>query len=157
MEIHDFLAGIAVLIGLAGTVVMILPGIVLQVVAVAIWAFEESTVTGWIVLGLVVALALAATVLKYVFPGRRLREVGIPRSVLFLAVVAGTIGLFFLVIGAPLGFLLVIYLFERARVGRDRAWTSTKEAVKALMTSVGIELAGGFLILLAFVAGALLT
>jgi uncharacterized protein len=157
LEIHDILAGIAVLIGLVGTVVMILPGIALQVVAVAIWAFEESTGIGWSVLGLVIALAVAATVLKYVFPGRRLREVGIPRPVLFLAVLAGTVGFFFLVIGAPLGFLLVIYLFERARVGPDRAWTSTREAVKALMTSVGIELAGGFLILLVFAAGALLT
>lgn len=157
MEIHDLLAGIAVLIGLVGTVVMILPGIVLQVVAVALWAFEESTFAGWIVLGLVVGLALAATVLKYVFPGRRLREVGIPRSVLLLAVVAGTIGFFVFVVGAPLAFLLVIYLFERARVGSERAWSSTKAAVKALMTSVGIELAGGFLILLAFAAGAVLT
>ena len=157
MEIHDVLAGIAVLIGLVGTVVMILPGIVLQVVAVAIWAFEESTVIGWVVFGLVIALAVAASVLKYVFPSRRLREVGIPRSVLLLAVIAGTIGFFFLVIGAPLGFLLVIYLFERTRVGKERAWTSTKEAVRALMTSVGIELAGGFLILLVFAAGALLT
>ncbi|HJQ76049.1 MAG TPA: DUF456 domain-containing protein [Acidimicrobiia bacterium] len=157
MEIHDILAGVAVLIGLAGTVVMILPGIPLQVVAVALWAFEESTVTGWIVLGVVIVLAAGATVLKYVFPGRRLREVGIPRSVLFLAVIAGTIGIFFFVVGAPLAFLLVIYLFERARVGSERAWSSTKAAVRALMTSVGIELAGGFLILLAFVAGALLT
>lgn len=157
MEIHDLLAGIAVLIGLVGTVVMILPGIVLQVVAVALWAFEESTFAGWVVLGLVVGLALAATVLKYVFPGRRLREVGIPRSVLLLAVVAGTIGFFVFVVGAPLAFLLVIYLFERARVGSERAWSSTKAAVKALMTSVGIELAGGFLILLAFAAGAVLT
>lgn len=157
MEIHDILAGIAVLIGLAGTVVMILPGIVLQVVAVAIWAFEESTLLGWVVLGLVLALAVAATALKYVFPGRRLREVGIPRSVLALAVIAGTVGFFFFVVGAPLAFLTVIYVFERARVGRGRAWASTKEAIKALMTSVGIELAGGALILVVFVAGALLT
>ncbi|HWB89603.1 MAG TPA: DUF456 domain-containing protein [Acidimicrobiia bacterium] len=157
MELHDFLAGIAVLVGLVGTVVAIIPGIVLQVVAVGIWALEESSVIGWIVLGLVFSLAVAATVLKYAFPGRRLREVGIPRSVLFLAVFAGTIGLFFAVVGGPLAFLGVIYLFERARVGAERAWTSTKEAARAVMTSVGIELAGASLILVVFAVGAVLT
>lgn len=64
MEIHDILAGFAVLAGLVGIVVVVLPGIVLQVIAVTVWAFEESTVVAWSVLTVVVGLAVAASVLK---------------------------------------------------------------------------------------------
>lgn len=158
MEIHDILAGIGVLVGLVGIVLVFLPGLILQVAAVLIWAFEESNPIAWVVLGLVVVIAVGATVLKYLYPHRRLAAAGLPGWVLFVAVVAGAIGLFAIpVVGAPIGFVLTIYVFERARHGSGRAWPSTKAAVRAVLTSIGIELAGGFLILIVFVAGALLT
>lgn len=158
MELHDVLAGIAVFAGLIGIVVLILPGLVLQVAAVAIWAFEESTAVGWVVLGLVLALAVGASVVKYMFPSRRLKEQGVPGSVLLMAVVVAVVGLFAIpVIGAPLGFILTVYVFERVRRGKETAWPSTKSALRAVFTSIGIELAGGFLIAIVFVGGALLT
>lgn len=146
------------LVGLIGIVVVFLPGLALQSAAVALWALEESTVTGWVVLGLVVALAVAASVIKYLFPGRRLREAGIPGWVLLMAVIVAIVGLFAIpVIGAPLGFVATVYGFERMRRGKERAWPSTKGALKAVFTSIGIELAGGFLIAVVFFGGALLT
>ena len=158
MEIHDILAGIGVLVGLVGIVLVFLPGLALQVAAILIWAFEESNLIGWVVLGLVVVIAAGALIFKYLHPGRQLKEAGLPGWLLFLAVVAAIVGFFAVpVVGAPLFFLAAIYLFERARRGRGRAWPSTKAAVRALITSIGIELAGGFLILIVFVAGTLLT
>ena len=158
MEIHDVLAGIAVLIGLVGIVLVFLPGLALQVAAVAVWAFEESTVTGWAVLAVVVVLAVATSVLKYLYPGRRLRAAGLPGWLLLAAVLVAIVGLFVVpVIGAPLGFTATIYLFERARHGAARAWPSTKQALRAVLTSIGIELGGGFVIVAVFVLGALLT
>lgn len=158
MEVHDLLAGIAVLVGLIGIVLVFLPGMLLQVVAVFLWALEESNAVGWLVFGVVVTLVLATTILKYVFPKRKLTAAGIPGWLLFLAVAVAIVGLFIIpVVGAPLGFVLTIYVFERARHGRERAWPSTKTAVRSVLTSMGIELAGGFLILLVFVAGALAT
>lgn len=158
MEFHDLLAGLAVLIGLVGIVVVFLPGLVLQVLAVGLWAFEESTAIGWAVFVVVVAVGVGATVLKYAFPHRRLREAGIPGWVLFVAVVAAVLGLFAIpVVGAPIGFVLTVYVFERARVGRSRAWPSTKTALRAVLTSTGIELAGGFVIFVVFLIGALTT
>lgn len=146
------------LVGLIGIVVVIVPGLVLQVAAVALWAFEESAVPGWVVLGLVLALAVGTSVVKYVFPGRRLKEEGVPGSVLLLAVLVAIVGLFAIpVVGAPLGFILTVYVFERMRRGKEQAWPSTKSAVRAAFTSIGIELAGGFLIAIVFFAGALLT
>lgn len=156
MEIHDVLAGLAVLVGLVGIVLVFLPGLALQVVAVVLWAFEESSAVGWVVVSLVIVLAVTATVLKYLYPGRRLREAGIPNWVLFTALMVAIVGLFVVpVVGFPLGFVLAIYLFERARVGSERAWPSTKTAVRAVLTSTGIELAGGFLIAVVFFSGAL--
>lgn len=158
MELHDVLAGIAVLVGLVGIVLTVIPGLAIQVIAVTIWAFEEGTAIGWVVLGLVIALAAAATILKYLFPHRRLREEGVPGRVLFVAVVVAVIGFFVIpVVGAPIGFILTVYLYERIRRGPERAWPSTKTAVKAVLTSTGIELAGGFLILIVFLAGVFLT
>lgn len=158
MELHDVLAGIGVLAGLVGIVLVFLPGLLLQVVAVAIWAFEESTVVGWLVLGVVLTIALGATVAKYLFPQRRMRAEGVPGWLVLVAVLVAVVGLFVVpVVGAPLGFVLTIYVFERVRRGPARAWPSTKSALKALLTSTGIELAGGFLILVVFVFAAWLT
>jgi hypothetical protein len=158
LELHDILAGLAVLVGLVGIVLVFLPGIALQVVAVFVWALEESTPTAWVVFGVVMVLAVAATVLKYVFPGRRLKEEGVPGWVLLVAVGGGIVGFFLIpVVGAPIGFVLAVYVFERIRRGPSQAWPSTQTAIKAVLTSTGIELVGGFLILLTFVAGAILT
>lgn len=158
MEIHDILAGLVVLVGLVGIVVVVLPGIALQVVAVALWAWEESTLTAWVVVGLVAAIAVTASVLKYLSPGRRLRAAGVPGWVLLAAVLVGIVGLFVIpVIGAPIGFVVTIYVFERGRLGKNLAWPSTRGALRAVLTSIGIELAGGFLIAIVFFAGALLT
>lgn len=158
MEVHDFLAGIGVLVGLVGIVLVFLPGLVLQVAAVFFWALEESNPIAWVVLGIVVVIAATAMIFKYLHPGRQLRAAGLPGWLLFLALIAATVGLFVIpVIGAPLFFVATVYVFERVRRGRARAWPSTKAAVRALLTSIGIELAGGFLILIVFVAGAFLT
>lgn len=152
------LAGLVVLAGLLGIVVVVFPGIALQVFAVAVWALEESSPVGWTVLGLVVGMAVATTIVKYLSPGKRLKQAGMPGWLLLVAVLIAIVGLFAIpVVGAPLGFVSTIYVFERVRKGRERAWPSTRSALRALLQSIGIELAGGFLITVAFFAGALLT
>jgi hypothetical protein len=157
LELHDVLAGLALLLGLVGIVTVILPGLALQVAAVAIWAFVESTFIGWMILALVIGVGVAAVVLKYLYPGRQLREAGIPGWLLLAAVMVAIVGLFAVpVVGAPVGFVLTIYIFERARLGKAVAWPSTKVALRAVFTSIGIELAGGFLIAVVFFVGAIL-
>lgn len=158
LEIHDILAGAVVLIGLVGIVLVFIPGIALQAIAVSVWAFEESSGVGWAVLVLVLGVAVAVTVLKFLYPRKRLIEAGVPSWVLFAAVLAAIVGLFVIPLaGAPIAFVGAIYMFERARVGRSQAWPSTKVALRALLTSTGIELVGGFLIAGTFFAGALIS
>jgi len=49
------------------------------------------------------------------------------------------------VVGLVLGFVLGVYLAERARLGRDGAWPSTRTALGAVGWSILIELAAGLL------------
>ena len=81
-----------------------------------------------------------------------------PGGYLFLAAGVAIIGFFAIpVVGAPIGFVMTIYVLTRIRVGREQAWPSTKAALKAIVHSVGIELAGGSLIALIWVAAMLAT
>jgi hypothetical protein len=149
---------VVVFLGLGGIVIPILPGLTLQVAAVMVWAVAEGSPMGWVVAGVSVVVAGVATVLKYTRPGRRLKEAGVPTRVLAVAVVAAIVGFFVVpVVGVVLGFVLALYVFERARVGRERAWPSTRTALLAIAQSIGIELAGGLLILIVFVAAVFLT
>lgn len=147
LEIHDLIAGIAIAIGLVGIVVALVPGLPLEVVAIVLWAFEEGSPLGWTVTAAAVLIALAVTALKYLRPGRRLREAGVSRSQLIIAVLVGVVGFFVIpVVGGPLAFMAALYLMQRARVGPEHAGYSTRVALKAIAVSIGIELAGGFVI-----------
>ena len=64
-----------------------------------------------------------------------------------IATAVAIVGLFVIpVVGAPIGFVLAIYVFERIRVGAEHAWPATKTSLGAVATSIGIELATGLLI-----------
>lgn len=118
-----------------------------------VWAWEDGSTSSWVIAGLSVVVVIAVSVLKFQRPGRKLREAGIPMWVLTLAVAAGFVGFFAIaVVGGPIAFVLTIYLFElRKRDGR--AWTSTKAALRAVLQSIGIELAGGFVVVVLLLVG----
>ncbi|HEY5890935.1 MAG TPA: DUF456 domain-containing protein [Acidimicrobiia bacterium] len=143
----EFLVGVVMLIGLAGIVLPVIPGLVLILAAVFVWALEESSTVAWGVFGVALLLAIAATVVKYLIPGRNLKEAGIPTSTLLVASLGAFIGFFAIpIVGAPVGFVIGIYLTEWRRVGRQRAWPATKTSAGQAALSIGIELAGGLLI-----------
>lgn len=145
-----------VLVGLVGVVAVFVPGLALQVLAILLWAVAEPSPWSWAVFAVVLAIGVGASVLKYLHPGRRLRAAGIPAWLLLVAATSAAVGFFVIpVIGAPLGFVLSIYLFERRRRGKEAAWPSTRQALLAIATSIGIELAGAFVIAVVFFAAAL--
>lgn len=139
--------GVLILVGLAGILLPVLPGLLLITGAVTVWAVVEGGGVAWTVAGLAVLLALAGSVVKYLVPGRRLKDAGIPRSTLLLAGGLAIAGFFVIpVIGAAIGFVLGIYLAERRRLGPEPAWPSTRASVGAVGLSIGIELLAGLLI-----------
>jgi hypothetical protein len=99
------------------------------------------------VLAVAVAIVVVGTVVKYLLPGRRLRDSGVPGRTIAAGAVLGVVGFFVIpVVGLFVGFVLGVYLVELARLGgHERAWPSTKEALGAVGWSILIELATGLL------------
>lgn len=159
MTASVWIPALLIVIGMAGIVVPAVPGLLLVLAAVLIWSWETGTALGWAVFAVAVVLWGAGLVLRYAVPERRLRAAGVRRSSLVLAALLGAVGFFVVpVVGAALGFVLGIYLVELAHSrSRADAWASTRSAVAAVVTSMGIEMATAVAIALTWIVGVLLT
>lgn len=154
----EILCALVVALGLIGILVPILPGSVLILGAVVVWALATGGALAWTTTGVVAAVLVAGGVVKYLVPGRRLQVAGIPASTQWAGVGLGIVGFFVVpVVGLFLGFVLGIYAAEHRRLGAQRAWPSTKHALRAVGLSILIELAAGVVATLAWVAGVLAT
>jgi uncharacterized protein YqgC (DUF456 family) len=154
----EFLVALAIAVGLVGILVPILPGSVLILGAVLVWAWYVGGATAWVVFAVVAALLVAGAVVKYLLPTRRLKEVGVPASTQWVGAALGVVGFFVIpVVGLFIGFVLGVYLAEVRRVGSAAAWPSTKHALKAVGLSILIELVAGVLATFVWVAGVLAT
>jgi uncharacterized protein YqgC (DUF456 family) len=153
------LVALVIAVGLVGIVVPLIPGILLVFGAIAVWAVVENNVTGWVTLGVVAALVAASTLIKYLWPMRRMRAADVSTWSLVAGAVLGIVGFFVIpLVGLVIGFVLGVYLAELSNRRDQRlAWTSTKHAVKGVALSVGVELAGALLATVAWVAGVYLT
>ena len=163
----DLLAGDAarvvppllIVLGLVGIVVPVLPGMLLVLAGMLVFALGAGSTTGWVLFGLSVVAAGAGAALQYLVPGRRMRQQGVRTSTLVLAVLLAVVGFVVIpVVGAVLGFVLGIWLVEVGRgAGRAQAWTRTRHAAFAVLQSVGIELVAGLVVAGLYVAGLLVT
>jgi uncharacterized protein YqgC (DUF456 family) len=151
------LVALAIAVGLVGIVVPLLPGALLVLAAIAVWAVVEHTVVAWVALGIATALIVASTVIKYLWPARRMRQADVGRWSLFSGAVLGIIGFFVIpVLGLVLGFVLGVYLAELAlRHDGRRAWASTVHAIKGVALSVGVEMCGALLATMVWVGAVL--
>lgn len=147
MEVATVIAAVLVVVGIVGIVLPVLPGLVLVVAGVAVWAVPRGDAMAWTVLGIVVAIVLIGSVVKYLVPGRALRDSGVPGRTIAAGAVLGVIGFFVIpVVGLFIGFVLGVYLAELARLGGGgAAWPSTRRALAAVGWSVVIEMATGLL------------
>ena len=153
------LVGLAMLVGLIGIAVPLLPGLLVVWAAVLVWAFEVGTTAGWVVFGIATALALTGFLLQYLLPGRRMTKAGVTTSSTLAGAALALVGFFAIpVVGAFLGFPLGIYLAERIKLGTHaRAWTSTTHALKAIALSMGIEFVTGLAIASTWIVGVITT
>ena len=140
----EVLCGLAILLGILGTVLPVLPGALLIGGSVLVWALlVAQDAAGWVTFALVVALLVAGQVVKYYTAGRHMTASGVPGRTLMVAGVAGIVGFFVVpVIGLVLFFVLALYLAERYRMGTAQgARRSTVTALKAVGLSILVELA----------------
>jgi uncharacterized protein len=155
----EVMVGLAVLVGLVGVVVPVLPGALLVWAAVAVWALLTGSALGWGVLAVATASVGAAQVVKYVIPDRRLRAAGVPRRSIVLGGLLGIVGFFVIpVVGLVIGFVGGVYLAERRRLGgHAAARRSTVLAARAAGLAVMVELAGALVAALAWLGVAVTT
>ena len=154
----EVLVALAIAVGLVGILVPVLPGSVLVLGAILVWAWELGSATAWVVFGVAAAVLVLGGVVKYLVPNRRLKGAGIPASTQWIGAALGIVGFFVIpVVGLVIGFVLGVYLAEYGRLGARAAWPSTKHALKAVGLSILIELAAGVVATFVWVAGVVLT
>jgi hypothetical protein len=136
-----------------------LPGALLVLGAVLVWAAVEGTALAWAVGALAVVATVVAAVGKYLVAGRHLKSGGVPNRTLLWGGLAGIVGFFVVpVVGLPLGFVLAVYLAELGRLhDRRRAWRATVVALQATGLTILIELAGALVAGGAWLLAAVLT
>jgi uncharacterized protein len=157
MSLTEVVVGVAIAVGLIGILVPVLPGSALILVAILLWALELGSATGWGVFAVAAAFLVVGTVVKYVVPGRQLKDAGIPASTQWTGVALAVPGFFVIpVVGAFVGFVVGVYLAERRRLGPG-AGASTRSALRAVGVSVLIELTAAILAASAWVAGVVVT
>jgi uncharacterized protein YqgC (DUF456 family) len=154
----ELVVAVLLLVGLAGVIVPVLPGLLLILGGLLLWAIDLNTPTGWVVLAVAVAFLAVGTVVKYVIPGRRLKTAGVPRSTLVIGGLLGIVGFFVVpVVGLFVGFVLGVYAAERHRLGATAAGPATRQALSAVGLSILIELTASLLAVATWVVGVVVT
>ena len=158
MSATELVVGVLLLIGLVGVVVPVIPGLLLILGGLLLWAVDLNSSTGWFVLAVAVAFLALGTVVKYVVPGRRLKSAGVPRSTLVIGGLLGIVGFFVIpVVGLFIGFVLGVYAAERRRLGATAAGPATRQALMAVGLSILIELTASLLAVATWVVGVVVT
>lgn len=152
----EVLVGLAILVGLVGIVVQVLPGNVLVLGAVLVWAVVSGGTAAWVCFALAAVFVVTAEAAQYVLAGRHMRRAEVPWSTLVWGGVAGVVGFFVIpVVGLFVGFVLAVFLAELVR-RRDRraAWRATVAAMQATGITILVQLLGGLLAAATWLVGA---
>ncbi|MFW0797522.1 DUF456 domain-containing protein [Gordonia sp. CPCC 205515] len=139
--VGEVIVGVVILLGLLGIVFPILPGTLLIVAAIGVWAFVVGG-GAWGVFAAATLVIVLGEVIKYFLAGRSLKSAGIPNVTIAVGGVLGIIGFFVIpVIGLFIGFIVGAYGAElvRTRSGGS-AWRGAISAAKAALITMGIEL-----------------
>jgi len=150
----EILVALAIAVGIAGIIVPVLPGTLLVLGAILVWALHIGTSTGWVVFAVATVLLAGGSVVKLLVPGRQLRTAGVPNRTLLAGALLAFVGFFVIpLVGMFIGFVLGVYVAERVRVGGALAWPSTVSAIRAVGVSILIELVAAFLAASAWAVG----
>ncbi|WP_422934455.1 DUF456 domain-containing protein [Sinomonas sp. P47F7] len=137
------LTGLALAVAVAGTVVPVLPGSILGILALLEWAlFGGAGVGGWIVFAIGSVLFAAGMAVSFVLTGRRITARKVPNGSIVFAAVVAIVGLFFApIVGLFVGFAVGLLVSE---------WVRTRDLRAAASSSVAVLKAAGLGILVEF-------
>ncbi len=150
-------AALLLVVGVLGTIIPILPGSLLTIGTLLVWAWVLGSTASWTAGLIGIALAVVGMSASAILTGRKMRREQIPRGPVIIGVIVGVVGMFIVpVVGLFLGFALGLLLAEYAR-RKDlaSAWRSSVEAMKSMGFGMLIECACASLATFAFVVGAI--
>lgn len=154
----ELLVALVIAVGLVGIVLPVLPGTLLILGAVLVWATSDGSGTAWAVFAVATTLLVVGSIVKYAVPGRSMRAAGVPTRTLVAGGLLGIVGFFVVpVVGLVLGFVGGVYLSEQQRLGGAPARRSTVTALRAVGLSLLIELAAALLAAVVWAVGVVLT
>ena len=153
----DLLVLAALVVAAVGIVVPILPGTLLALGALLLWAALTGGTVAW---GAFAAMALiigVGQILKYLLPHRSLSAAGVPGRSILVGGIAAIVGFFLIpLVGLVVGFIGGLYVAEQVRLGDwPEARSTTWLAMRATGFSILIEL-GALLVAATIWAGAVL-
>jgi uncharacterized protein YqgC (DUF456 family) len=130
------LCGLAILVGVAGTIIPVLPGSVLIGLSLLAWAiWGGAGTTGWVVFGVGVVFVLAGISASAVLTGRKLKQHNIPGRSVIAGLVLGVVGMFIIpVLGLVVGFAAGLLLSE---LHRTRAFPAAAASSWAALKATG--------------------
>lgn len=139
------LCGLAILVGVAGTIIPVLPGSILIGLSLLAWAiWGGAGTTGWVVFGVGLLFVLAGMAAGAVLTGRKLKQHNIPSRSVVAGLVLGVAGLFLIpVVGLLVGFAagLLASEFHRTRTFRTAvasSWAALKATGLGMIVEFGL-------------------
>lgn len=142
---------ILLILGILGTFLPILPGLVLSLAGLLIYKYGTDADLSMIYIWAFVVLTLASAVLNYVIPAKTNRKYGGTRWGSIGSVIGTIVGMF---LPIPLGFLFGmfagVFVGELLHDSKDltKAWKSTKGAFIGFLYGTGFNLVVGIAMLL---------
>jgi uncharacterized protein YqgC (DUF456 family) len=135
------LAGILLVVAAIGTIYPVLPGSILAIVTLLVWALVLGSPFAWVAAAVGVVLAATGWSAGAVLTGRTLKKRQVPKRSIAVAVVCGVIGIFVIpVVGLFVGFAVGLFVSELVRHRDHRPALSTSAAtLKAAATGILIE------------------
>lgn len=152
----ELLVLLVMLVGLAGIVVPVLPGLLLVWAAGVGWAWADGGGWRWAVAALLTLLLVVGTVTKFALPARSASGAGAPRRTLALGLLGAVVGFFVIpVVGLLVGGVGAVYLAELQRLGgSEPAWRSTRAVLVGVGVGILVELVTGVVMVAVWVVAA---
>ena len=134
----DLLVLMALLVAAAGIVVPVLPGTILALAALLVWALITGGSVAWGAFAVMAVVIATGQILKYLLPQRSLTAAGVPGRSILIGGVAAIIGFFLIpLVGLLVGFIGGVYLAEHVRL---RDWAQARQSTWAAMKASGFSI-----------------
>ena len=134
---------VLLIVGILGTVLPVLPGLLLSLCGLLIYKFGTDAPLSMVYIWIFVFLTLLSIILNYVIPARTNRKYGGTRWGSVGSIIGTILGMFFMPLpfGYLIGMFLGVFVGELLHDAKDKkkAWNSTKGAFIGFLYGTGFN------------------